>query len=170
MGNVESTNLVKIVAAFVTGVVIALGSALIYLRTSEMAHAEPIALTQSVPDVSAPAATQLPAAAPVSTPLTAEPASSPAATQQTLPRLIAQRQVVIVPIPHKPQPAKPVRTPVPIPKHTPFSTYPCPHFECRSTHPAEARCIPKFNMGGDGRTRKGDTVCSAGFGRRRWPR
>ena len=40
----ESPNLVKVVAAFVAGVVIALGSARIYVRVSEMVHPQPVAL------------------------------------------------------------------------------------------------------------------------------
>lgn len=51
-------NLVRIVAAFVAGVVIALGSALIYLRVSETIHRQPVALAQDSSD--APVATQLP--------------------------------------------------------------------------------------------------------------
>jgi hypothetical protein len=57
---VEPPNLVKVVAAFVAGVVIALGSALIYTRVSEMIHPEPVALAQTTSEASQPATIQLP--------------------------------------------------------------------------------------------------------------
>lgn len=46
----ELSKVIKVVAAFVGGVVVALGSALIYVRVNEMAHPEPAVATQaSVP-------------------------------------------------------------------------------------------------------------------------
>ncbi|MGI9072971.1 MAG: hypothetical protein ACR2JB_17070 [Bryobacteraceae bacterium] len=41
----DSSNLIKIVAAFVAGIVIALGGTLIYVRTNEMVHPQPVAHT-----------------------------------------------------------------------------------------------------------------------------
>jgi hypothetical protein len=72
---VESPNLVKVVAAFVAGVVIALGSALIYVRASEMMHPEPIVLAQAPADAPQPPPTRLPETVqqPASSAVTAPP-------------------------------------------------------------------------------------------------
>ena len=43
----ESSNIVKVVAAFVAGIVVALGSALIYVRVSDMRHAVPVSLAST---------------------------------------------------------------------------------------------------------------------------
>src|SRR5689334_20991776 len=47
--SVDSARLVKVVAAFVSGVVVALGSALIYVRVSDIVHPTPSAETAIVP-------------------------------------------------------------------------------------------------------------------------
>lgn len=79
----ESSNIVKVVAAFVAGIVVALGSALIYVRVSDMRHPLPI----SQASTSAPAVpTELPDAGPDVTPQEASPAPvlpepKPAATE-----------------------------------------------------------------------------------------
>lgn len=49
----DSSNLIKVVAAFVAGIVIALGGTLIYVRTNEMVHPQLVARTSSaVRDIS----------------------------------------------------------------------------------------------------------------------
>jgi hypothetical protein len=53
---VESSSIVKVVAAFVAGVVVALGSALIYVRASDMRHTPLVSQTA----VTVPAPTELP--------------------------------------------------------------------------------------------------------------
>jgi hypothetical protein len=50
---VDSSNLIKVIAAFVAGIVIALGGTLIYVRTNEMIHPQVVARTSTpVHDVS----------------------------------------------------------------------------------------------------------------------
>ncbi len=75
----ESPNLVRVVAAFVAGVVIALGSALIYVRASELMHPEPIVLAQAPADAPQAPPTRLSETVqePPAPPVTA-PASEPA--------------------------------------------------------------------------------------------
>jgi hypothetical protein len=45
---VDSSNLIKVVAAFIAGIVIALGGTLIYVRTSEMIHPQPVAQSSAM--------------------------------------------------------------------------------------------------------------------------
>ena len=67
----ESSNIVKVVAAFVAGIVVALGSALIYVRVSDMRHAVPVSLAStSAPVVPA----ELPEPVPDITPQDTSPA------------------------------------------------------------------------------------------------
>src|SRR5581483_2115434 len=49
----QMSNLIKVIAAFVAGIVVAIGSALIYVRATEMVHPQPIELT--TPSVEQPA-------------------------------------------------------------------------------------------------------------------
>ncbi|MFL6351346.1 MAG: hypothetical protein ACJ74Z_05795 [Bryobacteraceae bacterium] len=44
----DSSNLIKVVAAFIAGIVIALGGTLIYVRTSEMIHPQPVAQSSAM--------------------------------------------------------------------------------------------------------------------------
>ncbi len=75
----EPSNLVKVLGAFVAGVVVALGSALIYVRVSDMVHPQPAA--QDVLPAQKPLVTET--ALPVTDPNTAAPqlvSARPAAT------------------------------------------------------------------------------------------
>lgn len=75
----ESSSLIKVVAAFVAGVVVALGSALIYTRVSDMGHAQPV--TQTTVASSDPLPVQLPDAGQDSDQAT--PAPRPASADQS---------------------------------------------------------------------------------------
>jgi hypothetical protein len=66
---VEPSNLVKVVAAFVGGVVVALGSALIYVRVSDMVHTRPVTEAVLPPShIAIPDATPPPPPPDISTP------------------------------------------------------------------------------------------------------
>src|SRR5581483_3899625 len=52
----QMSNLIKVIAAFVAGIVVAIGSALIYVRATEMVHPQPIELT--TPSLQQPAQPQ----------------------------------------------------------------------------------------------------------------
>lgn len=75
----QPSNLLKVLAAFAAGIVVALGSALVYVRVSENVHSQPVAPV-------AAAASQHPAsAAPVADPAPPEQSTEAAPPQQAAP-------------------------------------------------------------------------------------
>lgn len=111
---VESSNIVKVVAAFVAGIVVALGSALIYVRVSDMRPTAPIAqAVTSAPTVP----TELPDAAADVTPQETSPTprlpepkllATEAPKPHTAPRFVMQPRRTYV----NAVPAKTVRKPL----------------------------------------------------------
>jgi len=97
---VEPPNLVRVVAAFVAGVVIALGSALIYVRVSEVVHPQPMAQAQT--------ATEAPPAGRVS-----EAPSTPAADNQDRAARVSVQPPEIPPLKRTQTPTQ-IQTPKPI--------------------------------------------------------
>src|SRR5581483_6746167 len=96
-------SLVKVVAAFVAGLVVALGSALIYVRVNEMMHppaaveitAAPQPALEELPDTGQPAPVQTPAPAaapPVQKPLSKQEAPATAPVRRHKPTEKPHRQ------------------------------------------------------------------------------
>lgn len=119
----ESSSIVKVVAAFVAGVVVALGSALIYVRASDMRHTPPLSQTA----VTVPAPTELPDAGGDVAAQAPAPsaAANPELKPSTQPKLPIERRHVrkpvqiarneIKPVVHIPAPLPPVKETIPAP-------------------------------------------------------
>ena len=111
------SNLLKVIAAFVAGVVVALGGALIYVRANEMLHPPPIVRPVSANDQLA----QTPVQAPEPQPAAAEQVSpAPAPVKKTeasepVRKTVKKPAEVAVPAHDS---APPVRTPKPAPPHS----------------------------------------------------
>jgi hypothetical protein len=97
------SNLLKVIAAFVAGVVVALGGALIYVHASEMLHPPPVVQPVSANDQLAQTPAQLPAPPPAAA---EEPAPAPPAKEAEEPT---------------PKPAKHVPTPVKVHEPAPLA-------------------------------------------------
>jgi hypothetical protein len=98
---VESSNIVKVVAAFVAGVVVALGSALIYVRVSDTPHVIP---ASQVAGTASAGPTELPDASPDVTP---PQETTPPAQKPELKPIVPERPIV-----------KPVTKPIIPPRRT----------------------------------------------------
>lgn len=90
----QSPNLVKVVGAFVAGVVIALGSALIYIQVNEMDHPEPVVIEQPPAEPPQPSPPPTAAIEESSPAPTANPPSSPPAkvVKKLFTNSVARRQ------------------------------------------------------------------------------
>jgi hypothetical protein len=121
------SNLLKVIAAFVAGVVVALGGALIYVRASEMLHppavVQPVSANDQVAQTPAPPPT--PAAADEPAPAAADQAA-PAASDQPAqaPRAKDAEEPASKPTKHAPAPVK-VRDSAP----ASHASKPVPHSE-----------------------------------------
>lgn len=109
------SNLLKILAAFAAGVVVALGGALIYVRASEMLHPPPMVRSVSATDT---AADNLPAAQPQqNTANTIQEPAAPAEAAESTPARVhkaVKKQTPVVAIRKTPAPV-PVSKPAPGP-------------------------------------------------------
>ena len=132
------SNLLKVIAAFVAGVVVALGGALIYVRASEMLHPPPVVQPVSANDQLAQTPSQLPAPPPAAA---EEPAPTPASKSTP-----AKESDDSTPAPkpaakHTPAPVK-VRDSAPAAR----ATKPVPHSEpiqiAQNTPPSPASMNP----------------------------
>lgn len=141
----DSTSVVKVVAAFVAGLVVALGSALIYVRVSDIQHQQPSAQASVA---TATAFKQLPEAGNDTTPTTTTPAAMPQPTPESepaapithRPRVYTDPNLVRAPrvIPIENTPAKPVSVPIqvaqnqvppaPVPENTPTPVQSAPEY------------------------------------------
>lgn len=87
------SNLLKILAAFAAGVVVALGGALVYVRTTEMLHPPPVVRPVSANDQLAERPTPAPAA-----PQAATDQTPPAPTHETAPHEASKVETVHKPV------------------------------------------------------------------------
>lgn len=114
------SNLLKILAAFAAGVVVALGGALIYVRASEMLHPPPairsVSADDQVPDSPPPPQPQQNMAN------TAQAAASPSTPEANNPepvRKVVKKQAPAAPVRKTPA-AVPISKPVPTPERVPI--------------------------------------------------
>jgi outer membrane biosynthesis protein TonB len=140
------SNLLKVIAAFVAGVVVALGGALVYVRTSEMLHPPPVVQPVSANDQ----LTQTPAQLPTPPPAAAEePAPAPPAKSTPAKHTGDNTPAPKPAAKHAPVPVK-VRDSAPAVR----ATKPVPHNEpiqiAQNTQPSPAPMNPApASAGGD---------------------
>jgi len=119
------SNLLKVIAAFVAGVVVALGGALIYVRASEMLHPPPVVQPVSANDQLA----QLPVQPPPPKQVPAEQAPPPPANETDEPKPVSKPVKRTAPVavkvretappPRVTKPAPPPSEPIQIAQNTP---------------------------------------------------
>jgi hypothetical protein len=130
---VDSSNLVKVVGAFVGGLVVALGSALIYVKVTDSRPTQPIAQTVDSPQVakalpnleSDDAARETTSAAAVTDTAPAEPAPQPLNTPKPRRRTVERHRRMLKAVFSKPTqiPVQIARTPA-VPPAAPIETEP----------------------------------------------